>query len=192
MRSRFLNTLLLPFLTLTSASAFSAAAAAATTATANITFHIPPSHALPNPRALPPQTHAKLTASGFEASALLSPAGTLAFRGVPAGSYLLDVHSPAVAFAPLRVDVLPAVAVAAPAPAAGGEGGGEGEGAARPPPLRVIAWETYRGNDWGNTGEAVAVSEAGSLEVRALGGLNFYAERSRCEFWGPLVLVLFT
>ncbi|KAK7748064.1 hypothetical protein SLS53_001316 [Cytospora paraplurivora] len=187
MRTQFLNTLLLPFLTLAasaSASAYAAAAAATTTTTTtNITFHIPSSHTLPNPRGLPPQTHAKLTSSGFEASALLSPASTFVFRNVPEGSYLLDVHSPAVAFAPLRVDVLPVVPGA-------GQGAGGGDRAAL---LRVIAWETYRGNDWGNTGEAVAVTEAGSLEVKALGGLNFYIERSKFNvlsiFKSPMILL---
>lgn len=161
MRAQILNTLFLSLLTLVAA-----------TTTTTITFHVPPSNILPNPRGLPPQTHATLTSLHADASALLTPAGTFVFRNVPEGSYLLDVHCPHVAFAPLRVDVVPVVPGA-------GQAGAEADRAAL---LRVSAWETYRGNDWGNTGEAVAVSNGGVLDVKVLGGKNFYVERSKCEY----------
>lgn len=147
---------------------FSLSLAAPTT---TITLHIPPSHALPNPRALPPSTHATLTALGADVPAAhLTPANTLAFRNVPAGSYLLDVHSGSHAFAPLRVDVVPVVA---------GDAAGREAAAA----LKVQAWETYRGNDWDNKGPAVG-SEGGRLEVRVLGQKAFFMERSSCEYLG--------
>lgn len=145
------------------------AAAAATTTTVNLV--IPPTHALPNPRSLPPQTHAKLSSFHFDASAYLSPANTFAFHNVSEGSYLLDVHSPSHAFAPLRVDVLPVVS-----------GAGQTEKEERTAKLKVAAWETYRGNDWNNKGEAAVVTNSGALEVKVLGLKNFYMERSSCRW----------
>lgn len=138
--------------------------------TTSITLHIPPSPILPNPRTLPPSTHATLTSLGADVpAAYLTPANTFAFRNVSAGSYLLDVHSGSHAFAPLRVDVLPVVA-------------GKHEAAAAPAvALKVQAWETYRGHDWDNKGPAVAV-EGGKLEVRVLGQKAFFMERSTCEY----------
>lgn len=48
----------------------------------------------------------------------------------------------------------------------------------------VRAWETYRGNDWNNKGEALAVRDGadGSVgfEVRALGGKTYFMERPKC------------
>ncbi|KUI57673.1 hypothetical protein VP1G_05048 [Cytospora mali] len=173
MRTQLLTTLFLSLLTLI---------AATTTTTTSITFQIPPTHILPNPRALPPQTHATLTSFHFDASALLTPAGTFVFRNVSEGSYLLDVHCPTVAFAPLRVDVLPVVS-----------GAGQTEKEERTALLKVNAWETYRGNDWGNTGEAVAVGTGGSLDVKVLGAKNFYMERSKFNllsiFKSPMILL---
>lgn len=177
MRAQLLNNLLLPLV-----AYVAAAVAAATTTTTTITFHIPPSQILPNPRGLPPQTHATLTSFHFDASALLTPAGTFVFRNVSEGSYLLDVHSPAVAFAPLRVDVLPVVS-----------GAGQTGREERTALLKVNAWETYRGNDWGNTGEAVGVGSGGVLDVKVLGGKNFYMERSKFNvlsiFKSPMILI---
>lgn len=143
-------------------------ASLAAAATTSIKLHIPPTHALPNPRALPPSTHATLTTLGVGTSAYLTPANTFVFHNVSEGSYLVDVHCPSHAFAPLRLDVLPVVSGAA--------GAGDEKVAA----LKVSAWETYRGNDWDNKGEAVVVT-AGSLGVRVLGQKAFYMERSSCE-----------
>lgn len=183
MRSQLLNTLLLTLLALVTA----AAATSTPTTTTTITLHVPPSNALPNPRGLPPHTHARLTSLGFDASALLTPVGTFVFRGVPEGSYLLDVHCPAAAFAPLRVDVVPVVAGAA-------AGKGEAEAEADPALLllKINAWETYRGNDWENLGEAVAVGAGGVLDVKVLGGKSFFMERSKCELEGCLNVDLCT
>lgn len=145
-----------------------AAAAAAALQTTTVTLHIPPTQALPNPRALPPSTHATLTSFGADAAAYLTPLNTFVFRNVSEGSYLLDVHSLTHAFAPLRVDV-----VSVPS---SGDKSGNGDAART---LKVSAWETYRGNDWNNKGEAVSTT-GGSLEVRVLGGKAFYMERSSC------------
>jgi hypothetical protein len=48
----------------------------------------------------------------------------------------------------------------------------------------VRAWETYRGNDWGNKGEVVQVKEGSKgrgFELRAIGGKNYFMERPQCE-----------
>ncbi|KAL2290188.1 hypothetical protein FJTKL_00667 [Diaporthe vaccinii] len=160
MRSDMFTPLALSFL--------SVAAAAATT---TINLVIPATHMLPNPRSLPPQTHATLSSFHSGASAYLSPANTFAFHNVSEGSYLLDVHSPTHAFAPLRVDVVPVVA-----------GAGQTEKEERTARLKVAAWETYRGNDWNNKGEAAAVTNGGALEAKVLGPKNFFMERSSCEW----------
>lgn len=58
--------------------------------------------------------------------------------------------------------------------------------------LKVSAWETFRGNDWNNKGEAVVGSTTGeSLEVRVFGGKQFYMERSSCKFL-PVVFSFFS
>lgn len=135
-----------------------------------VTLRIPPAPpALPNPHVLPASTRATLTTLGAALSAPLSAANTFVFTNVSAGSYLADVHCATHAFAPLRVDVL-----------RGGEAvdGGSSEGEAV---LRVRAWETYRGNDWGNMGEEVRAAEGGVLDVRVLGQKGYFMERSSCE-----------
>lgn len=147
----------------------------AATATTSITLRIPPSHVLPNPRSLPPNTHATLTSLGAAASAYLTPFDTFVFHNVSEGSYLLDVHSTTHAFVPLRVDVLSAVSGAESRQQQ--TGSTEGNDQVR---LKVSAWETYRGNDWANKGEAMT-RENGIVEVRAAGAKAFYMERSSCE-----------
>lgn len=151
------------------ALSFLSVAAAAATTTVNLV--IPPTHLLPNPRSLPPQTHATLSSFHFGASAYLSPANTFAFHNVSEGSYLLDVHSPTHAFAPLRIDVLPVVA-----------GAGQTEKDEKTVKLKVAAWETYRGNDWNNKGEAAVVTNGGAVEVKVFGPKNYFMERSSCKW----------
>lgn len=172
------TSLLTPFLTL-----LAAATGAAAGPTTTVTLHVPASHALPNPRALPPSTHATLTSRGGAAAAYLTPSNTFLFRNVSEGSYLLDVHCGTHAFAPLRVDVLPLVAGDT-----NDDNNKKGEEPA-PASLRVKAWETYRGNDWDNKGEAVGVG--GKLEVRALGAKAFFMERSSCEICLFIYLFIF-
>lgn len=159
MRSHLFSSLGLTFLSI----------AAAATTTVNLV--IPQTNILPNPRSLPPQTHAKLSSFHFDASAYLSPANTFAFHNVSEGSYLLDVHSPTHVFAPLRIDVVPVVA-----------GAGQTEKDEKTAKLKVNAWETYRGNDWNNKGESAVVTNGGALEVKVLGSKNFFVERSGCKW----------
>ncbi|SPO03822.1 uncharacterized protein DNG_06505 [Cephalotrichum gorgonifer] len=111
-----------------------------------------------NTHTLPPSSHATLTTLGKHHSALLTPAGEFVFHNVSEGSYLADVHCSTHAFSPVRIDVA----------VGGGDEAGE--------KVVVEAWETYRGNSWGNKGE-VMVGEGGSVGVRCLGGKNYFIER---------------
>jgi ER membrane protein complex subunit 7 len=144
--------------------------------TTTITIHINPSQQLPNPNTLAPSTHGTLSARGASLTAPLSTANTLVFRNVSAGSYLLDVHCPSHAFAPARVDVF--------APF---------DEAETPGKLSVAAWETYRGNDWDNKGEALPRFEGNGFEARALGAKMYFAERSSFSVMGifknPMILL---
>jgi hypothetical protein len=127
----------------------------AVTVTAPLTILIPPA-AIP-PSLLPPSTSASLTTLGVTYTAPLQRDSRFVFRNVSAGSYLLDVHCRDYAFAPLRVDV-----------SDDGKGG-----------LEVDAWQTWRGNEWGNKGERRGGGEV--VEVSPVGGKEFYAERQGCE-----------
>jgi len=128
-----------------------------------LTISIPSSQHLPNPAALPASTTATLTTLAHTYSSHLSTSHTFRFRNVSVpGSYLFSVSCATHLFGPLRVDVA-------------ADGG-------------VEAWRTFRGNEWGNKGEevAVVVGEGGVvgdkvLEVRALGGKAYYMERQGCE-----------
>lgn len=145
------------------------ALAATSASAASLTLSIPSSQALPNPYTLPPSTHATLSSLGETFSAPLSVKNTFVFHNLTgggsgsasAGSYLVDIHCATHAFAPLRLDV-------------DAEGG-------------LAAWETYRGNDWDNKGEAYAAKEfeggAKGFEVRVLGQKNYFVERSKCEYF---------
>lgn len=122
---------------------------------ATVTLRVPGPPSVPNPNALPPSTHATLSTLGVPShSAPLSTSNTFVFRNVSAGSYLADVHCPTLAFAPLRVDV---------------DEGGD-----------VKVWETFRGNDWDNKGEALQRDSVG-YEVRVLGVKSYFMERSKCN-----------
>ena len=65
------------------------------------------------------------------------------------------MHCATDAFRPLRVDVA-------------ADGG-------------VRAWETFRGNEWGNRGEALDVQDGRGVELRALGRKNYFMERPKCK-----------
>ncbi|KAI1298649.1 Cys/Met metabolism PLP-dependent enzyme-domain-containing protein [Xylaria venustula] len=136
--------------------------AAATT----LTLSIPPSPQIPNPAALPPSTHATLTALGASFRAPLTTANTFVFRNLTPGSYLGDVHSATHGFAPLRIDVLPS----------GGDSNKNVAGGDTGTEVRV--WETFRGNDWENKGEEIrALAEDGAFPVKVLGPKVYYTER---------------
>ncbi|KAH8593229.1 hypothetical protein B0O99DRAFT_547387 [Bisporella sp. PMI_857] len=110
-----------------------------------------------NPSTLPPSTSASLTTLSSKQSAPLRTDNSFDFRNVSTGSYLLDVHSHTHAFAPLRVDV------------------SEEAGT-------VEVWGTWRGNEWGNKGEAVKVEGkadgALGFDVRVLGKKEYFVERT--------------
>lgn len=129
---------------------------------ASITLYLP---AKPNPHTLSLATHATLTSLGTRLSAPLSAVNTFVFHNVSEGSYLADVHCPTDGFMALRVDVSAAEADKAPS---------------------IQAWETYRGNDWNNKGEALGARDGsdGSVgfEVRALGGKTYFMERPKCTY----------
>ncbi|KAF4415087.1 er membrane complex subunit [Fusarium acutatum] len=138
----------------------------------SLTLYLPSN---PNPFSIPANTHATLSSAGVHFSAPLSSANTFVFHNVTPGSYLADVHCPTDAFHPLRIDVQLA------------EDGEEGI---------VRAWETYRGNDWGNKGEAVQVKEGSKgrgFELRAIGGKNYFMERPQFSVFAilknPMILM---
>ncbi|KAK3397187.1 hypothetical protein B0T20DRAFT_415477 [Sordaria brevicollis] len=123
----------------------------------------------------PPSTHGTLSTFGQTKSAPLSVSNTLVFRNVTQGSYLLDIHCPTHAFAPLRVDVAPVLDGVLE------EGGGHGE-----VKLQVKAWETYRGNDWDNKGEEAprqvlkgAGGQGVGIGAKVLGEKGYFMERSK-------------
>lgn len=147
-----------------------AATLAAAVQTTTVTLHIPPTQALPNPRSLPPSTHATLTSFHADATAYLTPLNAFVFHNVSEGSYLFDMHCLTHAFPPLRVDVVSVPSGDEKTPA-----GDQGRA------LKVSAWETFRGNDWNNKGAAVTTT-GGSLEVKVFGGKAFYMERSSCKY----------
>lgn len=130
---------------------------------ASITLHLP---ATPAPLTLSPRSHATLTRLGQRLSAPLSDVHTFVFHNVTAGSYLVDVHCPTDGFMPLRIDV--------------------GEDKAGDVTTEVQAWETYRGNDWDNKGEALSLRRgsdgSAGFEVRALGKKSYFMERPKCTF----------
>lgn len=127
----------------------------------DVTLILPAYH--PDPLSLPPSTHATLSSLGQRFSAPISDASTFVFRNVTPGSYLADVHCATDGFRPLRIDV----------------GGGD----------VVLAWETYRGNDWDNRGEAVPLTETETVkgfQVKSMGSKLYFNERPACKYqMGP-------
>ena len=150
------------------------AKATSTTTTTKLTLRIPPSQPLPNPHTLPSSTRATLSTLGTILSAPLSSDNGFVFQNLSAGSYLAEVHCRTHGFVPMRVDVL--------APADGDDKDSNG--------WEVKVWETFRGNEWGNTGERFNVEgdERGFVvDVKVTGQKGYYMERPKCEytFWGP-------
>jgi hypothetical protein len=138
----------------------------------HLRISIPSSTHLPNPEVLPPSTSASLTTINHVLSAPLRVDNTFDFKNMTSGSYLLDVHCHTHAFAPLRVDV---------------HEGGEDKKVEE-----VTVWGTFRGNEWGNKGEAVSVAEVEvegkgkekiwGFGVKALGSKEYLVERVGCEW----------
>lgn len=136
---------------------------------ASITLYLPP---VPNPFALPPGTHATLSTLGQSFSAPISALNTFVFHNVTPGSYLGDIHCKTDGFRPLRIDV------------ALDEHGKE----------TFQAWDTFRGNDWGNKGEVLPVKEGSAgwgVEVKSLGKKIYFVDRPQCRISLPLVLECF-
>jgi hypothetical protein len=137
---------------------------------AHLRVLIPSSVSLPNPSVLPPSTTASLTTLSSIIKTPLRFDNTFDFRNVSSGSYLLDVHCATHAFAPLRVDVHDGL----------NQEGQVSEAAT------VEVWQTFRGNEWGNKGEAIAVQsmdgeKVWGFEARVGGGKEYFMERSGCE-----------
>jgi ER membrane protein complex subunit 7 len=146
---------------------------AATTTTTTVTFIIPPTNPIPNPYNLPSSTRATLSTLHAIYSAPLSISNTFVFRNVTSGSYLVDVHCATHAFAPLRLDVTARVS--------GEEGGGTEDTGSK---LAAWAWETYRGNEWDNKGEAIPLNEYeefSAFSVKVLGQKTYFMERTKCR-----------
>jgi ER membrane protein complex subunit 7 len=127
---------------------------------------------LSNPGTLPPSTSASLTTLSRQLHAPLRADNSFDFRNVSAGSYLLDIHSHTYEFAPLRVDV-------------------HGEVETRTVEPEVQVWGTFRGNEWGNKGEKVDVTEIEkedkgeaifAFAVKARGKKEYLVKKQGCEF----------
>ncbi|KHN98227.1 uncharacterized protein MAM_03988 [Metarhizium album ARSEF 1941] len=130
-------------------------ALAAPALTASITLYLPPA---PNPFTLPASTRATLTTLGAAFAAPLSAVNTFVFHNVTPGSYLADIHCKTDAFRPLRIDV---------ALDADGK-------------QTLRAWDTFRGNEWGNRGEALPVkggSAQWGVEAKSLGKKTYFMDR---------------
>jgi hypothetical protein len=94
--------------------------------------------AVPSGNGLPSSTTATLTTLLTTYSAPIRTDNTFDFRNVSTGSYLLDIHCSTNIFAPLRVDVHEGLQAVT----------GDND---------VKVWGTFRGNEWGNKGEAKEV-----------------------------------
>lgn len=133
-------------------------ALAAPALTASITLYLPP---VPNPFTLPASTHATLSTLGSAFSAPISALNTFVFQNVTPGSYLADIHCKTDGFRPLRIDV------------ARDADGKE----------TFQAWDTFRGNEWGNKGEALPVKDGSAgwgVEAKSLGKKLYFVDRPQC------------
>ncbi|KAF1990093.1 hypothetical protein K402DRAFT_371064 [Aulographum hederae CBS 113979] len=138
---------------------------------AHLTITLPAVPALPNPSTLPSSTTATLISHGTPLTAHISRTNTFVFSSVNPGSYLLTLHSRDHFFEPLRIDVSANDS--------------------------VTAWQTFRGNEWGNRGEVRGVGDgrekAVEVEVRCLGGKEFYAVRAGFSMFSilknPMILM---
>ncbi|RCI16486.1 hypothetical protein L249_3275 [Ophiocordyceps polyrhachis-furcata BCC 54312] len=155
----------------------------ATAKPTKLTLYLP---TLPNANALPSRTHATLSSQGTHLSAPLTTSNAFVFQGLPPGSYLVEIHCPSLAFRPLRVDV----------GRRDGEGGREREEEEEEGRELAAAWETFRGNDWANKGEALAVVRGvfgAGFELRPLGAKAYFVERPGFSVLGilksPMILM---
>lgn len=126
----------------------------------SLTLHLPPTQILTQPQTLPPSTHARLTSSNTSLTAPFRRNSRFVFPSIPAGSYLCDVWAHEHVFVPMRVDV--------------SKNGG------------IEVWQTYRGNEWSNTGEKLGAAPgradgSGDVELEVVIGTlsvrDFYEKR---------------
>lgn len=141
---------------------------------AQLTVALAPSPHLPNPATLPASTRALLLGpAGTAFDVPLRRDGSFLFSGLAPAEYLLTVHSRDYFFPPLRVDVT---------------AGEEGEGEA------MAAWQTFRGNEWGNKGPSYGTGR-GQLKVQISpsGGKDYYQPRGGFNLLGflksPMILM---
>lgn len=135
------------------------------TLSAQLTINIPPSQQLPNPSVLPASTHATLQSVGPPISTQLTRTSKFSFDDVPSGSYLLNVHCRDYFFEPLRIDVV--------------------KNETAPSREYVTAWQTFRGNEWDNKGEVRGQGDGSGevkVDVRCIGGKDYYQQRQGCTF----------
>ncbi|KUJ11038.1 uncharacterized protein LY89DRAFT_710240 [Mollisia scopiformis] len=137
----------------------------------HLRISVPSTPLLQQPSTLPPSTHATLITLSHHYSAPLTVSNAFEFRNVSSGSYLLDVHCHTHFFAPLRVDVHEGLKL-------------KSDGSGVDDIAEVMAWGTFRGNEWGNKGEAVVVKEVEGkvgvwgFEVPARVVKDYYIERA--------------
>ncbi|OWT43611.1 hypothetical protein VFPPC_18662 [Pochonia chlamydosporia 170] len=122
---------------------------------ASLTLYLP---AIPNPFTLPPSTHATLSTLNAAHSTPITTLNTFVFHNVTPGSYLADIHSKTDGFRPIRIDITLL------------DDGSEA----------LHAWDTFRGNEWGNKGEVLPVkpgSAGWGVEVKSLGKKIYFVDR---------------
>jgi hypothetical protein len=129
---------------------------------ARLTISLVPSQLLPNPSTLPSTSHAILLGPpGIRYDAPIRRDNTFQFPNIPEASYLLTLHTRDYIFPPLRVDVV-----------TGEDGGSQQQ------QQNISAWQTFRGNEWGNKGPSLG-SARGELvvEMRPSNEKGFYQVR---------------
>ncbi|RDL38270.1 Uncharacterized protein BP5553_02610 [Venustampulla echinocandica] len=115
----------------------------------HLLVNVPSSPQLLFPSTLPASTSATLTTLSHSYCAPLRADNTFSFRNVTSGSYLLDVHAHTHFFLPLRVDIHEPAHHTPPTK--------KTDPATTTPEVEV--WGTFRGNEWANKGEVVAVKK---------------------------------
>lgn len=173
----------------TSLAAATALSASTLAAQINITLLLTP--LLANPSQLSASTSATLTGAVKEYTSHLDTKLGFTFPDVPTGTYLLDVNAPGpegFVFAPLRIDVVkPSEEIEGGALPASGSKRDVGDKVEDDREV-VLAWGTWRGNEWTNKGEVVEAMEwngvggGKSFGIKAVGKREYLVDRQGCEF----------
>ena len=178
----------------------SAATLPATILAAQINITILSTPLLTNPSSLPPSTIASLSGSGHDYEAHINTKNTFTFSDVPKGSYLMDITAPGpdgYVFPPLRIDVLgkPSEVIEGGAMPASGSKMDVGDKEMEEREI-VMAWGTWRGNEWENRGEVyealewAGVGSGKSFGVKAVGKREFLIERQGCKYLFSFLLTI--